>query len=146
MAENKDDSARVRVRAILTFVLRAVAVLGLLGGGITYLAADAIPTFFISDPAFLGPAAESLRTMAPLLAVSSLMDVSDAALIAADDGTFNFISTAVATVIGAARLLVVAPKSIRDIWMALLISYAIRLVLNGLRFAQLFLRERAPAH
>lgn len=133
------------MRAILSFVLRAVTVLGLLGGGVTYLLAGAIPHLFISDPTFLGPAAESLRTMAPLLAVSSLMDVSDAALIAADDGAVNFACTAIATAVGAARLLVVTPSSIRDIWLALLVSYAIRLVLNGLRYAQLFLRERAPA-
>lgn len=145
VAENEGGSARARVRAILSFVSRTVALLGVIGGGVSYLAADAIPTLFISDPAFLGAAAESLRTMAPLLAVSSVMDVSDAALIAADDGVFNFASTAVATAVGAARLLVVAPRSIADIWLALLASYAIRLALNGVRFAQLFLRERAPA-
>lgn len=139
------EAARKRVRSVFALVVRIVGALGVLGGLGTFAAAGSLPRLFIRDPAFLAPATASLRVMAPLLTVSSIMDVADSTLIAADDGVVNFACTALAVAVCAGRLLAGAASSITEIWLALLFSYGIRLVLNVLRFAYLFVWKRPKA-
>lgn len=118
------------------------AVIGVFAGGLTFGLASSIPRIFISDPTFLAPATASLRIMAPLLTVSSVMDVCDAALIASNDGTANFTTTALAVAVAAFIMLKGGITEIGGIWMALLVSYVIRMVLNFGRFAQLYVFQK----
>lgn len=139
-----EGSPRARVRDITTYVVGVTAIIGVIAGVVTFGLAGSIPRIFITEDAFLAPARASLRIMAPLLTVSSVMDVSDAALIASNDGTANFLCTAFAVAVAAVLMLRGNVTSVVSIWMALLVSYAIRMVLNILRFAQLYVvKERS---
>lgn len=137
-----ERSGPARIREITFTVVRVVLVLGAIGGAATFALAGVVPHAFIRDAAFLAPATESLRIMAPLLTVSSLMDVCDATLIAGNDGAVNLATTALAVAVAAARLLSGKVATITHIWQALLLSYVIRLGLNLIRFSYLYRPRR----
>lgn len=122
--------------------LKIIVVLGAIGGLSTFIFAGRIPRVFVREPRFIAAATASLRMMAPLLAVSSVMDGLDSVLIASGDGAINTLLTAIGAAVCVARLFLGPLTTVTHIWEGLLISYIIRAILNVGRFLFLYGRGR----
>jgi putative MATE family efflux protein len=133
VAQRSDKS---RISSIAALALKLTGILGLLGGLGTALLANYIPLLFLKDRAFLSASIEGLRVLAPFLAVSSVMDALDYVLIAGGDGLFNTVTTGLSVI--AAGLWLTRIGTVSGIWIALLVSYVVRLVFNIARFRRLY--------
>lgn len=132
------NSGKERIKGITSLTARMAAGLGILGGLATYVFSAKIPLLFVKDPAFITTAVDSLRMLAPLLTVSSVMDVLDSALISSGDGIFNTLTTSAAASICALYLVRGYLDSVGAVWMAVTVSYFLRLSMNILRFCAIF--------
>lgn len=141
VAESSDTA---RIRRIAAYSVLLTAVVGLIGGVGTAMLSGALPKLFVTEPSFVSAAAESLFKMAPLLAISSVMDTLDAVLIAGGDGIFNTTTTAIA-VLACVRylLLPIEGITVAGIWNALLVCYVLRLVMNIVRFLYVHRKSKA---
>lgn len=137
-----EKSGPARIRKIANMCLKIIVVLGVVGGLATFFFSPHIPRIFVSEPAYLAAATASLRMMAPLLAVSSVMDGLDSVLIASGDGAVNTLMTGAGVAACVARLLIGPVSCVTHIWEGLLLSYIIRAVLNVGRFLVLYGQSR----